>query len=113
MLLIKNTIYFGLLSYLYLMNINSNMAYLIYFKIFISNYNYVKNRILNNDYLNQIRAVIFLIKYMDIFYKMYVTLLLNCFNFILKYIKKIILKEVMPTKEFRTNDDINNFLNTL
>lgn len=112
-MLIKNSIYLGVLSFLYLINASNYMYFLVLFKIFISNYNYVKDIVLENDYLNQMSVVIFLIKYMDIFYKLYVTLIINCFSFLFHFIKKMILKEVVPTKEFKSKEEINEFLDSL
>lgn len=113
MLIIKNSIYLGVLSFLYMINANNYMYFLVLFKIFISNYNYVKDIILEYDYLNQMRVIIFLIKYMDIFYKMYINIVISCFNFLFTFIKKMTLNEVIPTKEFKSREEINNFLDSL
>ena len=113
MLVLKNSIYLGILSFLYLFDASNYMYFLVLFKIFISNYNYVKDIVLKNNYLNQVKVIIFLIKYMDIFYNIYITFIIRCFNFLFNFIKKIILKEVIPTKEFKSREEINDFLDSL
>jgi hypothetical protein len=113
MLMIKNNIYLSILSFLYLTNANSYMFYLVFFKIFTSNYRYVKEYIIANEYLNKIQLIIFFIKYIDIIYKMYINIILSCFNCVLKYIKNMIFKEVIPTKEFKTKKHINDFLDEI
>jgi hypothetical protein len=113
MLLIKNTIYFGLLSYLYLMNIDSYLYYLIMFKIFISNYLFIKPYIVNNEYFKQIKIIMIMVTCLDSLYKNYILLVMNCFNFIIKFTKKITFTGIISTKDFKTKDDINNFLSNL
>jgi hypothetical protein len=50
---------------------------------------------------------------LDSLYKNYILLVMNCFNFIIKFTKKIAFTEIIPTKNFKTKDDINNFLSNL
>lgn len=113
MLLIKNIFSSSLFGLVYLFNGGFIPYVFLSLFTFLNNYKYIKKSILDNEYFNQIYGIIILIKYMDIIHKIYLRFILYCFNFMLNYIKQLIMKEVIPTKDFKDKKDIDKFLDSI
>lgn len=112
MLVIKNIFFTSSLIISYLFNFGFLPKTIMLLLMFLNNYKIIKRVVLDNEYLNQLKVIILLIRYLDIIHKMYIKFILYCFNFLINYIKKMIMKEVIPTKDFKNKKDISNFLDS-